>query len=342
MLRVKILITIFSLGFLLVSTSTGKEGKDCKVTRAAYDIGSGTTKMAVADVDICKNKIIQVHDRSFRKVSYEDDLFRSKDQKLSRRVVWRGVEVLRDLKTKAQKHGATEHVAVATSVFRRAKNSDEFMSKVSKWTGIKVNIVSQNEEGTLGFKAVCAVVETPCDQLVSWDIGAGSMQIVGMNENKEIQVFRGRLASVNFRNRIIKEIKGENPKEVKTPNPMTAKEVKEAIKMAKSEATKVDDFFLKKIAKSTVYGIGGVHYYSVAGQVGLPIYDADMVEAELDNRTGWSDRKLGGEYSSTQVTNLILVSSFMRELGANDVMSLDINMVNGTLISPKYWDSTQQ
>jgi len=342
MLRVKILITIFCLGFLSLSATLAEEKKSCKVTRAAYDIGSGTTKMAVADVDVCKNKILQVHDRAYRKVSYEDDLFRSKDQKLSRRVAWRGVDVLKHLKKKAEKYGATEHVAVATSVFRRARNSEAFMRKVSKWTGIKVNIVSQNEEGALGFKAVCAVVETPCDQLVSWDIGAGSMQIVGMDEKQKIQVFRGRLASINFRNRVIKEIKGEDPKVTKSPNPMNAKEVKDAIRLAKIDAKEVGEFFLKKIANSTVYGIGGVHYYSVAGQVGLPIYDADMVEAEIKNRIGWDDRKLGGDYSSTQVTNLILVSTFMRELGANDVMSLDINMVNGTLISPKYWDSTPQ
>ena len=46
------------LAFMALSFSA--LGEDCIFTRAAFDVGSGTTRMKVAKVDVCKNTILKV------------------------------------------------------------------------------------------------------------------------------------------------------------------------------------------------------------------------------------------------------------------------------------------
>src|SRR4051794_10105929 len=80
-------------------------GSPCEKTRAAFDIGSGATKLRVARVDTCLQKEIEVlspeSTRTIRKVGYKDDLQHSRAMPpiFSDAVISSGIQALRELRS---------------------------------------------------------------------------------------------------------------------------------------------------------------------------------------------------------------------------------------------------
>jgi exopolyphosphatase / guanosine-5'-triphosphate,3'-diphosphate pyrophosphatase len=50
-----------------------------------------------------------------------------------------------------------------------------------------------------------------------------------------------------------------------------------------------------------------------------------------------TDDEIGGEYAATDVSNLILVYGFMKELGIENIIPMNITMNDGILVSETYW-----
>ena len=52
-----------------------------------------------------------------------------------------------------------------------------------------------------------------------------------------------------------------------------------------------------------------------------------------------TDKELGdGPYVETDMSNLILVDGFMEHLGIEEVHVLDVDMSDGVLVSPAFWE----
>lgn len=66
------------------------------------DIGSGSTKMMVAKVDICKNKILDVLHNESQSVQYNEDLEKNADGNLSPTIIVKGQEVLTEMLKKGR------------------------------------------------------------------------------------------------------------------------------------------------------------------------------------------------------------------------------------------------
>ena len=64
---------------------------ECRVRRAAFDVGSGTTKFKVAEVDICRRSVLSVLDADHAPVFYGDDL----PGRFQDTTMQRGIDVLR-------------------------------------------------------------------------------------------------------------------------------------------------------------------------------------------------------------------------------------------------------
>ena len=74
---------------------------------------------------------------------------------------------------------------VATAAFRKASNGAKFLHRVRDEIGIKIFIISQEQEATMGFLTACATSssELMAQEIVSWDSGGGSFQLAGQWEN---------------------------------------------------------------------------------------------------------------------------------------------------------------
>lgn len=326
---------LFLLSVLLIAFGCAHLDEKCIVRKAAFDVGSGATNMKVADVNVCTQKIVHIILEKQEKVDYKDDLQKN-GGKFSQQIKQTGYEALKKLKEEAIKNKVNEKylVGVATSAFRDSKNSKQFIKKITDELGLKITVISQEEEGILGFYSALTQVKVPVDEMVVWDIGGGSMQIV-TRKNQNFVVFKGDLASVSFKNRVIKEVKKSK---AITPNPLTRTQQIESVKIANNNAERVNADIKEKIknVSGKVLGIGSVLGISVKNQTGKEKFSSDDLNHALESQSNKTDEMIGGKYASTDVTNLALVEGYMSALGISEVQVVKVNNADGVLINPRY------
>lgn len=306
----------------------------CIENVAAIDLGSGSTKMVVAEVDSCNRKIRKVLDQDAHRVDFFNDLKKSSDSSLSRKIIHKGLNRILELKKKADRFNPSRFTIYATEAFRRASNSDRLFQKVNKYTGITPVILSADEEGTLGLLAVSVLENKNPSDILSWDIGAGSMQIASMTGDTT-KVFQGQFASETFKNYIIAKVKQASKSKASSPNPMSKSETEIASEIIREELEMIPIWIKNhlKLHNGEIYGIGGVHYHSVRELTGWKDhYTPQDVKRALSTILNKSDSQIGGPFPETQVTNLILVQEYMKALGVKKVYAQKVNMAYGALV----------
>jgi exopolyphosphatase/guanosine-5'-triphosphate,3'-diphosphate pyrophosphatase len=312
---------------------------ECLETRAAFDIGSGATKIKVAQVDICKQKIFKVLLNTSEPVTYKESLMNSSDNTLPMSIIQKGIKAINSLKTKASTHNPTLYIATATSAFRTAKNGVEAIKILNEKTGVKIKIISQEEEAKIGFVGATVYSNVAIEDTIVWDIGGGSMQISSYLGNDKFSIYKGKLASVSFKNYIMNYIQ-QKPIQAKTPNPISDSEYIRAEDVARIFAQiTVPEKIKRKLnqEKTEVIGIGGVHYSSLLRRMTQENrYNVFMLESYIHKLINKTDSELGGgKYVSTDVTNPILVLGFMDALGIQEVTAVDVNLADGLLVMPE-------
>ncbi len=329
------------LGALVIITlflSSLTFASDCIKTRAAFDIGSGTTKLKVAQVDTCLFKIKKILLEDHRAVGYKQDLKESKDNTLSKKIISSGITSLKALKRLAKNYKPDLYVGVATSAFRTSKNGEQAIKEIAKETGIQIRVISQKTEAIIGFVGASTFSDKNLKDIVVWDIGGGSMQISSYLGHDKYLIYEGKLASVSFKNHIIEEVQNKDPQKEKTPNPISSSNKEQAQRDARLIAQYSVPPVLQAKIKSPntqIIGIGGVHHYSIGEKINFKgAYTLEMLDKFLNTNIGLTDAQIGGEYAPTDVSNLILVSGFMKALGINKVKTGNINLTDGLLLNP--------
>lgn len=176
------------------------------VIRAAVDIGSGATKLRIAQVNVKNQKIEKILvDEAFT-VHYQEHLEKSATKSFDDAVMQTGLDSLKKSAEIAKQYHVQKVIAVATAAFRNAANADQFIQKIEKETGIKIYIIDQDLEGKLAFEAALNQMPVEATDLVVWDIGGGSFQLTMQNKDGSYEIYRGHMASVPFKNKVIKEI----------------------------------------------------------------------------------------------------------------------------------------
>jgi exopolyphosphatase/guanosine-5'-triphosphate,3'-diphosphate pyrophosphatase len=309
----------------------------CIEYRAAFDIGSATTKMKVARIDKCNQKNIEIVYKKEVKVPYAESISGNLfDVQIQRA----GLAALQELKAEAKTKGAQTFSGVATAAFRLAVNTPEFLQEIKNKTGIPVILLSQDEEAILGYMAALSVLDLKTRDAVVWDIGGYSMQMIFPRNDRDYVIYNGRLASISFKEKILFEIKHQPPGQSQSPNPIGKDNLEKALQIAMLAAAEVPEEIREKLSKpnAIIIGIGGVHNQSVAKQLKIKnIYRREELISELNTRISLTDKEIGGQYADTEISNLILVLGFMQQLGLSEVMVQNINLADGVLINPAFW-----
>ncbi len=141
---------------------------------AVFDIGTNSIHLLVVEIR---------DDRSFEILDHEKDTTRLGDGsfenlKLSKQAMRRAFDVLERFVKIAKRNGVTRTVAVATSAVREAKNRDEFLREVKRRTGLRVRVISGEEEARLVYLAAVSSVETRGQKAMAIDIGGGSLELI--------------------------------------------------------------------------------------------------------------------------------------------------------------------
>ncbi|KHO30268.1 exopolyphosphatase [Corynebacterium minutissimum] len=97
------------------------------------------------------------------------------------------ISAVGEAKELSQKLGCDELMAFATSAVRSAANSAEVLDEVEKNTGVRLEILSGEEEARLTFLAVRRWYGWSAGRITNLDIGGGSLELsTGTDEHPEL------------------------------------------------------------------------------------------------------------------------------------------------------------
>lgn len=155
-------------------------------------MGSGDY-LNVAVVDIGSNslrlQISEVKDKSYRILEDYKEMLRLGDSiytvgYFTPEVIERIVETLKGVKKLAESRGCETVRAIATAAFREADNMGEALIRIEDACGIKVEVISGEEEARLTYLAASANFELAGRKAVVVDIGGGSTEYTIISDGR--------------------------------------------------------------------------------------------------------------------------------------------------------------
>jgi exopolyphosphatase/guanosine-5'-triphosphate,3'-diphosphate pyrophosphatase len=389
-------LVIFFASLSYVKAAPASDSSDpCIKVRIALDIGSGSTKAQSGIVDVCtqtylgtvaklksiplqfkenlnrpgsdKNFSVEILDQAESKISEAvSKLASDTHQALLNQPEWSEYKALAE--------SQFEVSGAATEAFRQAGNTAEFVRRMSQHH-VQVNVLSQQDEGRIGF--ISAMVKLSSrhvspSQMISWDIGGGSLQMVHYNgrgvDHPVWNDFGNRLASNPMREYVVAEIKKQplfEGKKATSPNPLIGPETDTLRLYTQSKSFVREQMsslleaqwlqpLLKQEDPAQVFGIGGVHQATLSLLRKLPGYEraarysvADLSKL-LDAIAVASDQELHEKFgideafTSGSVTNVLLIYNVMLVTGIESVEVLDVDNTQGVMVSPRFWPALSQ
>lgn len=154
---------------------------------AAIDLGTNSCRLLIASVNIAtlkksffrsrpQSKGWKILDSFARIVRLGEGLY--KDDVLSSDAIERTIEALKICKRKMDFHNVKHLRAVATEACRRASNSSELVDRVFHELGIKLEIVTTEEEARLALTGCAGIMSSSIPNGIVFDIGGGSTEVV--------------------------------------------------------------------------------------------------------------------------------------------------------------------
>lgn len=151
------------------------------IKKAIIDLGTNTFQLLIVEQDGVNYKTIH------------EDSYAAKIGKggislgiITEEGIQRGIIGLQYFKQVFEKEGITSEniLATATSAVRNAKNGDEFCERVLSETGIKIQVISGEEEATLIYEGVKLGMDIGLEPSMIMDIGGGSVEFIICNKNR--------------------------------------------------------------------------------------------------------------------------------------------------------------
>ncbi len=149
-----------------------------RLKTAIIDIGSNTIRLVLYKYD--KNE--GLHEFGNIKTVARLRNHIESDGEMSEAGIQLLASTLNSFKKIIEDYEVTDIKAVATAAIRQAKNKNRIITRMKKETGIKIELLSEEEEAYFGFLAVAHSMDTP--SAVTIDIGGGSTEITLFTDKK--------------------------------------------------------------------------------------------------------------------------------------------------------------
>jgi exopolyphosphatase/guanosine-5'-triphosphate,3'-diphosphate pyrophosphatase len=141
--------------------------------RAVIDVGTNSVKLLVADVSGREVQPVWEESKQTRlgRGFYET-------HRLQRDAIDATAKAVAQFSETVRKHQATSVRVIATSAARDAVNSDELSSAIEKESGLKMEIISGEQEADWVFQGVTTDPRLASEPLLLLDVGGGSTEII--------------------------------------------------------------------------------------------------------------------------------------------------------------------
>ncbi len=351
--------------------------------RAAFDLGSGKFKLLVGfcpTEETCDTPlpIITIFERLVD-VPLGEDFAESKNGELSERIQEIALNTLTKLKKDAVSYGATEFSGIATATFRKAKNGLNLLKRMVEKTGVRLQIISQEKEGIIGYNTglalyekynlfttssfngyTCERRESQRNSLIVWDSGNSSFQITSLVEKSGkniLQVYQGPLGNSIVTKLFLEKVR-KVPYTISTKiNPVTSEEITTLVSILKSEIERpewmnnkvnvndgirilaIGDLFSIFAITSRVLGKNSLRSYSNDNE---PL-TLSLVKEGVEKITGKTSQEISWLDPSdpeTLVSRIVLLFAVMEKFGVNKVdFYPSTGGTLGIISDPDFWYS---
>ena len=146
---------------------------------AALDLGTNNCRLLVARAE---SEGFFVVDAFSRVVRLGEGL--AETGELSQGAMDRAVAALSICSDRLRKHRVQRFRAIATEACRRASNQRIFIDRVREETGLNLDIIKPEEEARLAVAGCAPLFDTQAEQLLVFDIGGGSTELIWVDLSK--------------------------------------------------------------------------------------------------------------------------------------------------------------
>ena len=150
-----------------------KKSQAVKGNYAAIDLGTNSCRLVIATPTSGSFRIVE----TFSKITRLGEGI-IKDNELSKDAIKRTLTALKVCRGVMNEYAPiVKQRFVATAACRRAKNCEEFVALVQRETGIRLEIISSQEESRLAAVGCTALLNHDVKRALVFDIGGGSSEI---------------------------------------------------------------------------------------------------------------------------------------------------------------------
>ncbi len=330
---------------LIIATFIGWKIADARtpatITRAAVDVGSGGLKITVAKVDPQSQKIHKILYSNEHSVPLKRDMQVGGNSEFSEKIQKVALDTLSNLQKDLASYKPEQWQGIATAASRQANNAQQMYDTIEEKLGMKISIISQAEEGRLGFTTAAAVSGMPQEHLVSFDSGSGSFQLTTLL-NGEMEVTEGQLGHIPSLE-ILMEMRGEKMDLDSPIQPITLEEADLLVQKLEQRLPTMTDAFNKKLLDSntTVIGIGNENFIFAMGAeaVGKNTYTKEELGQAIEGQVNHTTKQM----PSGRVLGIILLYSIMDGMGIDKLTYSYANgSCEGLLVDSNYWSNTTE
>ncbi len=139
----------------------------------AIDLGTNNCRLLIARPRADGFHVIDSYSRTVRLGDQLDAQGALGDDAMER-----AIEALGVCADKLRRHGVRRMRAVATEACRRARNGRAFIERVRRETGLRLEVISAEEESRLAVAGCAPLLDEAAEQVLVVDIGGGSTELV--------------------------------------------------------------------------------------------------------------------------------------------------------------------
>lgn len=316
------------------------------ITRAAVDIGSKGLKVTVGDVDTSTQTIKKIHYSKEHSVPLKRDMQVSGQPRFSEAVQQLAINTLAGLQKELAHYRPVEWSGIATAASRESQNAQELYDKMREALGVNVAIISQEEEGRLGFNTAVAVGDLDRKSIISYDSGGGSFQLT-TEIGSQLEVVQGKFAYVVALAELVTNIRQQQLDIGSSPNPVTVEEARMLVPLLQARLPQMSEAFAKKLKQenNSVIGIGNENFIFAFGSIatGKKTYTKEELWKAIEAHCNLTDQDLHKFAKPDEsVVGMVLLYSVMDGFGIDELTFCYANgNCEGLLIDPTYWTITE-